>query len=104
MIFKRNQIRQFLFNFKVYSNDSKWYAYRLSLENGSDQLIVTLYTLSIYTSVHKQLIRTIFEAHIVPELSVFQFILARSDVIDCCVAVSGVAAVPFYPRPIHALQ
>ena len=36
-----------------------------SLKNGSNQLIVTLYTLSIYPSVHKQLIRTFFEAHIV---------------------------------------
>ena len=36
--------------------------YNVGLENGSDQLIVTLhiYTLSIYPSVHKQLIRTRF--------------------------------------------
>ena len=40
-----------------------FYTYWLSLENGSDQLIV--YALSIYPSVHKKLIRTIFEAHIV---------------------------------------
>ena len=39
--------------------------YRSSLENGSDQLIVTLDTLSIYPSVHKQLIRTLFVARIV---------------------------------------
>ena len=39
--------------------------HRPSLENGLNQLIVTLYTLSIYPSVHKQLIRTLFEAHIV---------------------------------------
>ena len=32
--------------------------YRLSLEKDSDQLIVALYTLSIYPSVHNQLIRT----------------------------------------------
>ena len=35
------------------------------LEKGSDQLFVTLNTLSIYPFVHKQLIRTLFEAHIV---------------------------------------
>ena len=37
----------------------------MSLEKGSDQLSVTLYTLYIYPSLHKQLIRTLFEAHIV---------------------------------------
>ena len=42
------------------------------LRNGSDQLIVTLYTLSIHTSVHKQLTRTLFEAHIV--LSTFELV------------------------------
>ena len=39
--------------------------YRPSLENGFDQLIVTLYTLSIYPSVYKKLIQTIFVARIV---------------------------------------
>ena len=39
--------------------------YRSSLENGFDLLIVTLYTLSLYPSVHKKLIQTIFVAHIV---------------------------------------
>ena len=39
--------------------------YRLYLENGLDQLIVTLYKLSIYPSVHKQLIRTLLKAQIV---------------------------------------
>ena len=40
--------------------------YRTTLQNGSGQMIVTLYyTLSVYPSVHKQLIRTIFKAHIV---------------------------------------
>ena len=39
--------------------------YRPSLENGFDLLIVTLYTLSIYPSVHKKLIQTIFVEHIV---------------------------------------
>ena len=37
-------------------------SYRPSLKKGSNQLIVTLYTLTIYSSVHKQLIRFIFEA------------------------------------------
>ena len=36
-----------------------------ALENGLDQLIGTLNKLSIYPSVHKELIQTIFEAHIV---------------------------------------
>ena len=36
--------------------------YRLFLKKGSDQLIVTLYSLPIYPSVHNQLIRTFFEA------------------------------------------
>ena len=40
------------------------YNNRPSIEKGSDQLFVTLYTLSIYPSVHLQLIRTLFEAHI----------------------------------------
>ena len=39
-------------------------SYRPSLENGSGQLIVTLYTICIYHSVHNQLIRILFEAHI----------------------------------------
>ena len=45
--------------------------YNVCLKKGSDQwdqLIVTLYTLAIYPSVHKQLFRsfrTLFEAHIV---------------------------------------
>ena len=34
----------------------------VSLEKGSDHLIVTLYTLAIYPSVHNLLIRTFFEA------------------------------------------
>ena len=34
--------------------------YRPFIENGSDQLIVTLYTLFIYPSVHIQLFQTIF--------------------------------------------
>ena len=40
------------------------FCYRLSPQKGSDQLIVTLYTLSMYLCVHKQLIRTLFVAHI----------------------------------------
>ena len=36
-----------------------------SLETGSDQLIVILYTLFNYPFVHNQLNRTLFEAHIV---------------------------------------
>ena len=36
-----------------------------SLENGSDQLVFALYKLSIYPSVHKQLIQILFEAHVV---------------------------------------
>ena len=39
--------------------------YRPSLAKGSDQFIVTLDTLSIYHSVNKQLIRTLFVARIV---------------------------------------
>ena len=35
-------------------------------QNVSDQLIVTLHNLSVYPSVHKQLIPTIFDAYIVP--------------------------------------
>ena len=31
-------------------------------EKGSDQLIVTLYTLSLYPSVHNQLIRPLYES------------------------------------------
>ena len=41
--------------------------YNVGLEKGSDQLFVTLYTLSIYPFVHKKLIRTLFEAYIVYE-------------------------------------
>ena len=39
--------------------------YRPYLKNSSDQLIVTLYILSIYISVHNQLIGTIFEVRAV---------------------------------------
>ena len=35
------------------------------LKNGSNQLIVTQYTLSIYPSLHNQPIRTLFKAHMV---------------------------------------
>ena len=41
--------------------------FRLSLERGLDQLIVTLYKLSIYPSVHNKLIRIILEARPKPE-------------------------------------
>ena len=37
-------------------------------EKGSDQLIVKLYALSIYPSVHNQLICTHFEAHCIDKL------------------------------------
>ena len=40
--------------------------YRPSLQDGSDQLFVTLY-ISIYPSVHKQLIRTISEGRAVSD-------------------------------------
>ena len=36
-----------------------------SLEKGSDQLIVTLFTLSIYPSANNLLIQTLLEAHTV---------------------------------------
>ena len=39
-------------------------SYRPSLEKGSGQLIVTLYTLSIYPSVHNQLIQTLYKTQI----------------------------------------
>ena len=40
--------------------------YKEFFEKGSDQPFVTLYTLSIYPSVHSHImIRTFFEAHIV---------------------------------------
>ena len=45
--------------------------YNVCHEKGSDQLIVPLYTLSIYLSVHNQLIRTLFEAHIVTSTRIF---------------------------------
>ena len=41
------------------------FIYRPSLKNGSDQLIVAQYNLSIYPSVQNQMIRTIFKAHVV---------------------------------------
>ena len=47
-------------------------SYNVCLETGSDQLIVTLYALSIYPSVHNQLIRTLSEAHIVHYQLLFQ--------------------------------
>ena len=37
-------------------------------KKGTAQLFVTLYTVSIYLSVDKQLIGTLFEAHIVPRV------------------------------------
>ena len=39
--------------------------HRPSIEKGLDKLIVTQNILSIYPSVHNQLIRTLFEVHIV---------------------------------------
>ena len=54
--------------------------YNVCLENGWDQLVVTLYTLFIYPSVHKQLNRTLFEAHNVPlasqKISIYAFLLS----------------------------
>ena len=41
------------------------FMYRPSLGKGSEQLIVTLCTQSIYPSVQKQIIGTLFEAHLV---------------------------------------
>ena len=43
------------------------HTYWPSLKSGSNQLIVTLYILSIYPSVHNQQIRTIFEGRYVYE-------------------------------------
>ena len=40
-------------------------SYLAYLKNGSNQLIVTQYTLSIYPSLHYQLIWTLFKAHMV---------------------------------------
>ena len=60
----------------------KWY--RLFLKNGSDQLIVTLYTLFLYPSVHKQLIRTLFEAIIIVPLHSLSVYTERVDVGEHC--------------------
>ena len=63
-------------------------SYRPSLENGSGQLIVTLYTISIYHSVHNQLIRTLFEAHMEVERSLnivyIIYILLYNNLGDLC--------------------
>ena len=60
-----NELYIALLNWKLNQN---WKCFVLFLERVSDQLIVTLYTLSIYPFVHKQLIRTIFKAHIVENI------------------------------------
>ena len=63
-------------------------SYRPSLENVSGQLIVTLYTISIYPSVHNQLIRTLFEAHMEVERSLnivyIIYILLYNNLGDLC--------------------
>ena len=46
--------------------------YRPSLEKGSNQLIVTLYTLTIYLFVYNQLIRTLFKARIVVTVKIYK--------------------------------
>ena len=40
------------------------FRYNVCLEKGSDQLIVTLYTLSFYPSVHKQLNQTLLRLNL----------------------------------------
>ena len=51
-----------------------WHSkYNVCLEKGSDQLFVALYTLFIYPSVHYKLIRSLFEAHIVCDGSIYQY-------------------------------
>ena len=51
-------------NKQTKQNNNKQQALK-SLENGSVQLIVTLCSLTIYSSLHKQPIRAIFDGHIV---------------------------------------
>ena len=48
--------------------------YRPSREKGSDQLILTLYTLSIYPTVHNQLIRTLRGTHCTYIFNFFELI------------------------------
>ena len=57
--------------------------YQPSLEKGLDQLIVTLYTLSIYPSVHKQLIWTLFEEHIVLQDTELYVIVMYCNMLYC---------------------
>ena len=63
----RDHIRDMIFP-SQYRSDSFSGCYNLCLEKGSDQLFVTLYTLSIFSSVHKLLIRTILGANCISAL------------------------------------
>ena len=50
---------------KCYDKNTLYMTYNVCLENGSDQLFVTLYKLSIYPSVHNKTIRAKpFSSHI----------------------------------------
>ena len=61
-------------------NCFSFFSYLLSHENGSDQLIVFLYTPSLYPSGHNLLIRTILEAHIVFKKSSFSMTMKKGTI------------------------
>ena len=71
--------------------------YRPSLQNGLDTLIVTLYTLSIYPFVHKQLIRTILEGRQRP---VYVYWDGRGRYMYTGTAAAGICIL-VRPRPIY---
>ena len=60
---KGKNLNYCLFTYRVFLENGSL-SYRPSPEQRSHQLIMTLYTLSIYSSVHNQLMRTLFEGRL----------------------------------------
>ena len=67
---------------------------------GSDQLIVTLFTLSVYPSVHNQLIRTIFKGRPVCQLDLNKCTIEKNIMIFDWLVVSGQTTTPGIDRPL----
>ena len=75
-----------------------YYTWLSLAENDSDQLSVTLKAISIYPSVHKQLIRTFLEAHIVPGCYTVH------SVHFCCTWLLSCTQRPFLLHSSHSVE
>ena len=71
---------------------------------GSDQLILTLFTLSVYPSVHNQLIQTIFKGRPVCQLDLNKCTIEKNIMIFDWLVVSGQTTTAGIDRPLILYQ